>query len=546
MNNRKKLPIGVTEFSSIIKENYYYIDKTKMIEDLFADGAGVTLFTRPRRFGKTLNMSMLKYFFDIENKDKNKDLFKGLYIEKSPSFKEQGQYPVIYISLKDLKEKTWEEMSSNILGLLSDVFKNSLFLLKELNEFDLEIFRNIAGKKVEITEVKTSLKFLTELLYKYYSKKVIILIDEYDTALISAYEYKYYDEAISFFRTFFSSALKDNEYLQMGVMTGILRVAKEGIFSGLNNLLVRTVLNEHYSTYFGLVEEEVQEILKFYDMDYKINEVKEWYNGYKFGGTEIYNPWSIINYILNKKLEAYWIGTSDNMLIHNLLEKADENIFNDFRKLFEGKEIEKTLDPSFSFKNLRNSQEVWQLLIHSGYLKTEKELENNRYILKIPNKEIYSFFEKDFINNFLGGVDLFREMLDALKNENIRLFENKLQSILATNISYYDGAKEEKYYHNLVLGMILSMMNEYIISSNVESGYGRYDIAIEPKNKNKTAFLLEFKVADTEDKLELMCEEALKQIEENEYELTLKNRGITKIIKLGIAFYKKKVKILLK
>ncbi len=271
---------------------------------------------------------MLKYFFDIENKDKNRDLFKGLYIEKSPSFKEQGQYPVIYISLKDIEANTMQDMNNEMEDLLSELFKKYKFLLNTIDEFDIQEFKNIIAKTAKESELRKSIKFLSKLLEKYYGKKVAILIDEYDNPLITAYEKGYYNEAISFFRTFFSSALKDNEYLQLGVMTGILRVAKEGIFSGLNNLLVRTVLNEHYSTtYFGLVEEEVQEILKFYDMDYKINEVKEWYNGYKFGGTEIYNPWSIINYILNKKLEAYWIGTSDNMLIHNLLEKADENIF---------------------------------------------------------------------------------------------------------------------------------------------------------------------------------------------------------------------------
>ena len=540
----KILPIGITDFKEIIESNCYYMDKTQWIEELLQDGAKVKLFTRPRRFGKTLNMSMLQYFWDIEKKEENRKLFQGLYIETSPYFVEQGKYPVIYISLKDLKCGTWEEMLGEIQFFVSELFYSYQFLLKDLNEFDVPFFKNIIMKKANLSELSNSLKLLSRILKEYYQQKVVILIDEYDTPIVSAYEQGYYEKAISFFRNFYSAALKDNVNLQLGVMTGILRVAKEGIFSGLNNLAVYSILEEKYSSSFGLTETEVEKALEYYQLKHNLREVKEWYDGYLFGKTEIYNPWSILNYISNQKLEAYWVNTSNNFLIYDLLEKSNRNLFEELEIVFQGKEIQKTLEYSFSFQDMKNPQEIWQLLVHSGYLKIEKELGNHRYALKIPNQEIYSFFERSFLNRFLGGADYFHDMILALKKGDVKLFEKRLQEILQSNVSYYDVGKEEKYYHNLVLGMILSLSKEYEIHSNVESGYGRYDISIEPKDKRKTGFILEFKVAKSEEELEKKAKEALEQIEIKKYDTEMRKRGIFNILKLGFAFCGKKVKII--
>lgn len=522
------------------------MDKTQWIEELLQDGAKVKLFTRPRRFGKTLNLSMLQYFWDIRNAEENRKLFQGLYIEISPYFVEQGKYPVIYISLKDLKYGTWKEMLVEIQFLISELFYSYQFLLKDLNEFDVPFFKNIIMKNANISELSNSLKLLSRMLQDYYQQKVVILMDEYDTPIVSAYEHGYYEEAVSFFRNFYSAALKDNNNLQRGVMTGILRVAKEGIFSGLNNLVVYGILDEKYGSSFGLTETEVEKALEYYQLGDNMEKVKEWYDGYLFGKTEIYNPWSIINYISNQKLEAYWINTSNNFLVYDLLEKANISIFEELQEVFQGREIEKTIDNSFSFQDMTNPQEIWQLLVYSGYLKTEKYLGDHRYALRIPNQEIQSFFKKSFLHRFLGGVDHFQAMMSALKQGNIRIFEKKLQDIPLSNVSYHDVGQEEKYYHNLVLGMILSLSKEYEIHSNMESGYGRYDIALEPRDKTKAGFLLECKLAKSEEELEKKAQEALQQIEEKKYEVVLKERGISKIVSLGLAFYEKKVKILSK
>ena len=539
----KTLPIGKSDFKEIIEYNSYYLDKTLLIEELLKENFKVQLFTRPRRFGKTLNMSMLKYFFDIENAEENKKLFKSLAIEKSEYLKEQGQYPVVFISFKDLEANNWEEMIIRIKNLLSEVFSNYKHLVKGLDEFDLPIFKKIINEELDISNLKSVLRFLTKILYEKYDKKVVLLIDEYDKPIISAYEHGYYNKAISFFKSFYSLTLKDNSYLRTGVMTGILQVAKEGIFSGLNNLMVHNILENRYTTYFGLTEEEVKNTLTDYDLKENISDVKKWYNGYKFGNSEIYNPWSILNYLYGKELKAYWINTSSNELIYEALEKSEEDVFNELRELFEDKSIQKTINASFNFQDIRNLRGIWQLFVYSGYLKIDESLGNNIYSLKIPNYEVKSFFEESFINHFLGNQDSFREMLIGLKKKDIREFERKLQQVFKLSISYNDIGKEEKYYHNLLLGMILAMQNEYNIDSNREDGYGRYDIFIEPKNKLDTGFILEFKVAESEEELEKKSLEAIEQVKEKEYFTSMKNNGIKDILVLGIAFYKKKIKV---
>ena len=530
----KKIPIGINDFKTLIENNYYYIDKTKHIEDILNDGSEVILFTRPRRFGKTLNMSMLKYFFDIENKEENKKLFSNLYIEKSKYISEQGKYPVIYISFKDLKAKNWEGSIFKLKNQLKDLYKEFLYLKDSLDEISQEDFNKIIYMK-DNANYEYALKYLTEYLYKYYKQKVIVIIDEYDSPVVDSYENNYYDEAIMFFRNFYSSVLKDNQYLEKGFLTGILRVAKEGT--------VCSILDNKYSSFYGLTEDEVLKTLDYFNMEYKLDEVKGWYDGYKFGNKEIYNPWSILNYINKKEIGTYWVGTSNNFLINNILENAEASIFDELKLLFSDKRIEKTIYSDSNFYNIRNPQEIWQLLLHTGYLTTKEKLDRNFYSLIIPNKEIKDFFERSFIGKFLGNEDTFKEMLNALLKKDIFNFEINLQKILKLSFSYYDTSIEEKFYHNFILGIVLSLSDKYYVKSNRESGYGRYDILLEPRNKKETAFILEFKVAKSENELEKKLEEALKQIEDRKYDVELKNKNIFDIFKIAFVFYGKKVKV---
>ena len=334
---KKGIGIGVEDFSEVIKENCYYIDKTKWIGEILEDKSKIKLFTRPRRFGKTLNMSMLKYFFNVENKEENKKLFSGLDIEKSEYMSEQGQYPVIFISLKSIKAKTWEEAIQEIRLLVLELFSEYKYLLEDLDEYDLPRFKKYLMGNADFSELKNALLFLTRMLFQKYKKEVILLIDEYDSPLISAYEYHYYSDAIAFFKVFYGEALKTNQYLKMGVMTGILRVAKENIFSGLNNLEVHTILDDEFTEYFGIMEDEVEKALEDFGLEYELKDVQKWYNGYLFGNRKVYNPWSIVNFLKNGNLKPYWVNTSGNALIKLYLKKLRDSIFDDFTKLLNKK-----------------------------------------------------------------------------------------------------------------------------------------------------------------------------------------------------------------
>ena len=327
MLNKKKLGLGVEDFKEIISFDYYYIDKTKFIEEILLDGAKIKLFCRPRRFGKTLNMSTLRYFFDIKNREENRKLFNGLYIENSPMIREQGKYPVIFISFKGINTLTFENLIERIKDRISTLYRSYSFLIKNFNEFEIEKFKNITNSNIDTIQLESSLLFLSEVLYKYYDEKVIILIDEYDIPLLTAYENGYYNEAINFFKGFYGDVLKTNEYLHMGVLTGIVRVAQAGIFSDLNNIENYTILNKKYSQYFGLLEDEVEKALQDYDVSYKLEEVKSWYNGYRFGNSEVYNPLSILKFLSIEELGAYWINTSGNTLIKELLKNSDKTVF---------------------------------------------------------------------------------------------------------------------------------------------------------------------------------------------------------------------------
>ena len=540
----KKLPIGLSDFKKLIEGNYYYFDKTNFIDEIIKDGSEVKLFTRPRRFGKTLNMSMLKYFFDIKEADENRKLFKDLYIEKTGNFKEQGKYPVIFLSLKDLKADNWEKMKIGIKDLLQEVFSEHKYLIKELDEFDLSLFKKIINKEVELEALKSSLKFLTKILYEKYDKKVVVLIDEYDAPLVSAYHNKYYEKAKDFFKTFYSSVLKDNVYLQMGVMTGIIRVIKAGIFSDLNNLSTYTILSDFYPNCYGLTEEEVKKSLIDYNLEYEMGDVKDWYDGYRFGKSEVYNPWSILNFLHAKELRAYWVDTSGNDLINDVLKIVRKDIIRDLKKLFDGEGLRQNLSGTSDLSRLLSEEEIWELMLFSGYLTVEEKIDEDYYILRLPNKEVRRLFKRTFIERYFGRGNKLIDLMEALTENRIEDYEETLQDILLKSVSYNDTKKgNEAFYHGFILGMSLYLEGEYIVKSNIESGLGRYDVSIEPKNKNKRGYILEFKATDNVDKLEEISKEALKQIEEAKYSSTLKQTDTKEILYLGIAFCGKQIKV---
>ena len=538
---KKGIGLGIDDFRKIIKEDCYYFDKTNWIEELLKDRTQIKLFTRPRRFGKTLNMSTLKYFFDVKNAEENRKLFKDLYIEKSEYFKEQGQYPVIFISLKDLKKNTWEECFFEIKELLRNLYNDFYHIRESLNESDLREFDKIWLKEKE-ANYDSSLLNLTKYLYNYYKKEVILLIDEYDSPLIVANQRNYYKDSINFFRNFFSIALKTNPYLKTAVLTGIVQVAKEGIFSGLNNVITYNILEKGFETFFGLSEEEVEEALKYFEMEYQIEEVKKWYDGYKFGGKEIYNPWSILNYLRTKELRAYWVNTSDNALIYENLSVANMDVFNCLEKLFEGKEIKKEISPFFTFEELERYNGIWQLMVYNGYLKLNQKLEDDEYLLTIPNYEIQTFFKKGFIDKYLIGSNYFNPIMRTLLEGNIEEFGRMLEEIFLINTSFHD-LKAESVYHTFLLGMLIWLRDKYEVKSNGERGQGRYDILLLPLDKKKPAFVFEFKVSKTIKGLESKAEEALNQIKEKQYDVGIKESGIDKIYRIGLAFKGKKVKI---
>jgi len=536
----KRLAIGIDDFRKIIKEDCYYVDKTKFIADVLQDASNVKLFTRPRRFGKTLNMSMLKYFFDVRESEENRKLFNGLDIEKSKYIDEQGKYPIILISLKSLKYETWEESLEQLKSLISNLYNEFEYIRESLNESEIELFNDIWFKK-ENGEYANSLKNLTSFLYKYYKKEVILLIDEYDIPLITAHKYGYYDEIINFYKIFLGEALKTNQYLKMGVLTGIIRVIRTGIFSDLNNLKVYSILEKKYSEFFGFTEEEVKEALQSFDIEEELVNVKYWYDGYKFGDSELYNPWSIINFLDGRELKNYWVGTSENFLIKNILENSTSRTNEILEKLFNEEEVEEAITGTSDLSILMDSKEVWELLLFSGYLTVKEKIDEDIYSLKLPNMEVKKLFKKEFINVHFG-ISLFRKTMEALKSLKFNDFEKYFQEIMLKSTSNWDTSKEA-FYHGLSLGMLSYLDNDYYVTSNFEAGFGRYDVVLEPKNKNNRAFILEFKVTDDENKLEKLSEEAIKQIEEKKYDINLKSRGIKEITFVGIAFYGKKLKV---
>ena len=540
MRDKKPLPIGIDDFKTIIEEDYYYADKTEMIEKLLNDGAGVTLFTRPRRFGKTLNMSMLNYFFNLKKKEENRKLFENLYISKSKYMNQQGEYPVIYLSFKDIKALNWEKCYFMTKRLITYLYNEFEFLREKLNKKDLSDFDKVWLDEKD-ADWENSLKNLLRYLYEYYNKKVVVLIDEYDTPIVSGYNNGYKKEVLDLYRSLYSTVLKSNTHLQFSVMTGILRIAKEGIFSGLNNLQVYNIFEEKFSEYYGLTEEEVLEGLKYYNLEYEINDVKEWYDGYQFGNTEVYNPWSIINFLKNGKLKPYWQGTAGNETINELLDRGNKELFDDLEKLFRKETVYKKIRDFTEFT--ADINEIWELFLYSGYLTTSGEQKNKEHPLRIPNREIMEFFEDRFIDRFTGNYQKFSDTIRYLRAGNIEKFGEVLQNEVISSLSYFDTDKDEKYYKVFLIGIFVALMNDYVRLSERESGHGRADLILEPKKKENPGYIFEFKVAGSEEELESYAEEGFEQIEEKKYDIELINRGVTEINYIGLAFYKKKLKM---
>jgi len=557
---KKKLPIGLSDFKEIIEYDYYYFDKTKFIENILEDRSKVKLFTRPRRFGKTLNISMLKYFFDVKNKDENRKLFEGLNISKSEYFEKQGEFPVISISFKNYNKNDWESGFKSIKSTISDIYAKFEDLMEHLNKRELKKFEDIWLEKDE-GDWEKSLLNLTKYLYNYYGKKVVVLIDEYDQPIINSYIKGYYNKIIDFFKNFYGAVLKDNEYLEMSIMTGILRVAKENIFSGLNNIKVHSILNKQFTEYFGILENEVEEaLIKDFNLEYDLLDVQKWYNGYLFGDIKVYNPWSIINFLDEKRLEAYWVNTSGNGLIQLYLQKLKDEIFDDFSKLLNKESVLKRVNDSMTFENLEANFEknIWNLFFHSGYLTLAEKYDGNReeIYLKIPNEEILKMFSEMFIEVYFKNYEIFSDMTFALKNGNIEKFKFELNKILLENTGIFDvnGNYKEQFYHGLMLGLILKLRNEYEITSNGFAGKGRYDLLLKPKNVlgGREGIIFELKIVNLveklekdnlKEKLEKECEIALKQIDEKKYSSVLRNSGVEKVLKIGIAFLGKEFEV---
>ncbi|MDY2957832.1 AAA family ATPase [Floccifex sp.] len=537
----KKLPIGIENFKELIDNNYYFVDKTLFIKDVFNEK--LALYTRPRRFGKTLNMSMLYYFFSNKEKE-NSYLFDGLDISKDKEImKYQNKYPVILISLKDMKNKTFDNQLSMFSYLISMFLKNNTELLNSdiLNESDKStLIKYENGTATEI-ELQNALNYLTYCLEKHYQSKVIILIDEYDVPLQSAYENGYYEDMVDFLRSVFSSSLKTNSSLEKGILTGCLRISKESIFTGLNNFKSFSILDIKSSQRFGFTHEEVKNLLDYYGLGQYIQEVKEWYDGYLFGDTEIYTPWSTLMYV-DRKLQkdslqpiSFWSNTSGNDIVVNYIKQSDQTLHDEFELLMQGKTLKKKINPELTYRDMDNIHNIYSFLLMTGYLKVHKEIVPNEvYELIIPNKEVYKIYEKSFMDYFSEIQFQYKNQLIALLNdEKVEKAQSMLNDILEKSISYYDNY--ESFYHGFLLGLFQGLE----VSSNKESGNGRFDIEILPRRLDETVLIIECKHSKTLDDLIDDSKKASKQIIDKRYLSNIKYKKYNKVIGYGISFFKK-------
>ena len=546
-----RMPIGVDDFKEL-RENYYFIDKTDFIRQLIDDHSKVTLITRPRRFGKTLTMSMLEYFFSIDKKEESKDLFHGLAVEKAgvSYMKHRGVYPVIFISLKDGQSPSWEQMLNFFRLFLRRLYLQYAYLMKAdtLDDCMKEDYHRIVNRQADQTEMAFALTRLMEMMQAYYGQPVILLLDEYDAPIQYAWDHGYYDQCIGFMRQFLSSALKTNRALDFAVLTGVLRVAKESIFSGLNNLSVCSVLTRKYSNILGFTPAETAAMAKDLGVEKKLPELRQWYDGYRFGTEDMYNPWSVINYMDNECTPMpYWVHTSGNYILKQLLSHADCLRIKELQGLLDGKTVTVSLNETVMYDQIeKDASALYTLLLTTGYLTIESASPTtyNRYFLRIPNEEIKQVYSQEILNTVAVGTDrnTFDTLFDALFSGQEKDFEDQLQQILLRFASTYDTANKESFYHGFMLGIsALFLDKQYIVESNRESGYGRFDIAIFPKDTQKAGVILEFKAADRTESLEKQADEALQQIQDRQYEVEFAKQEIASVWKYGVAFCGKQV-----
>ena len=547
--------IGQSDFRALRIRKNYYIDKTMYIKDVIDNEASVLLVTRPRRFGKTLNMSMLKYYFDCKKKD-SKELFDGLKImEQEEKYTSKlGYYPCIYITLKDVNEDTYEKMILNMKTAMLNTYKEHMYLLDsdKIYPFEKEQIKEILSYKEDEIVLRNSIKTLSKYLNRYYDKPVMLFLDEYDVPLQAAYTNDYYEKGIAFFKTFYGTTFKDNPYLEKTVLTGVSRVAKESIFSGANNFDVYTVLDDEFSDDFGITEKEMNKVIEDFEVQDEKEEIKKWYDGYTIGNTKgIYNPWSILNYLTDRKLMPYWVNTSSNDLIKIIL-KNSVTVKEKIEQLLRDEEIEVPINLDTVIVGIeQNEENIWGLLLGTGYLKVTEvvDLATGIYKVKIPNYEIKFLFQsiiRDWFNDKVIGNNL-NTILKDLVTLKLDEFEKKFKVLVTQMFSYMDVGENtaENFYHAFVLGMLVGLKDSYYVKSNRESGYGRYDIMLEPKDKNGNSFIMEFKVLENEEEktIEETIENAKKQIEERKYEEDLQERGYTNITKMVFAFKGKKAKM---
>ena len=550
----KSLPIGISDYVRAQSE-YYYVDKTLLIKEFLDRRPLVSLFTRPRRFGKTLNMDMLRVFFEISDEDTGKYFADKAIWNCGEEYRAyQGKYPVIFLTFKDVKFDTWEATIDKIRGLLQEEYGRHQELLDsdKLSQYEKIYFTKILDSSANEVELTSALERLSKMLAVHYGKAPIIIIDEYDTPIQEGYSKDFYDEIIGFMRNFFSGAFKDNKNLSYGFLTGILRIAQESIFSGLNNLSVNTVMDEEYDSFFGFTGDEVKKMLEYYGMSEKESELKDWYDGYLFGSEEIYNPWSVINYISRGGIpQAYWVNTGKNEILEDVLKVATDDITERLYALLQGERIIARIDQNVVYSSLTEEPaNIYSLLLVAGYLKApKKELQaDGSYLceVSIPNREIAAVYKSEILSHFLQvGVitrNTANKIAESLYANDYKKLQNAVAEYMDKSISFYDGGAEG-FYHGLMLGLIALMDNQYKIKSNRESGDGRYDICLIPREEKYPGIIMELKWKEklSEATLVSLAEEALVQIDELRYDSELVEDGIADIIKFGIAFSGKKV-----
>ena len=539
----KSLPIGVSDFK-LATTGYYYVDKTLMIRDFLDKKPMVSLFTRPRRFGKTLNMDMLRVFFEKTNEDTSV-YFKDKQIWQCGNYytKHQGQYPVIFLTFKDIKSMTWEETFQKIRRLISLEFirHNELETSSVLTSYEKEQYHLLAGDTGDEVDCQMGLQLLSLLLHKHYGRECIIIIDEYDTPIQQGHTCNFYPEIVNFMRNFFSGGLKDNPHLAFGFLTGILCVAKESIFSGMNNLKTYSILDDGYSSYFGFTEKEVKDMLRYYGKDDKYNELSEWYDGYRFGNTEIFNPWSVINYISDNCFpKAFWQSTGSNEIIGEIIQAATPEITKDLYKLLCGEKIAAYIDTGVIYPEVQNNPySIYSFLLVAGYLKVANiypQSDGNFMCdVAIPNKEITFVYEKEVLNR-TNQNSLAISISQAIFSKDTQKLQALLEDFMVKSISSIDGANEG-FYHGMMLGLCAILGNRYKIRSNRESGLGRFDIQLMPLTKGMPGFIFEFKhTKDEHTDLSALADSALQQIETKKYDTELRDNGVNSIISIGIAF----------